>query len=128
MMNSKKRFKIRAQRVRGKISRVSDRHRVTIHKSNKNIYAQIISFEFDYDSNAVVSKTVASASTLTQLYKNEPGVNKCNKINAKKLGFELAKKAFLAGVSKVVLDRGGYKYHGVVKEFADALRSSNIEL
>ncbi len=128
MVDLKKRFKKRAQRVRIKIAKVSDRYRVSIHKSNKNIYAQIIRSDFDSVNNVVVSRTVASVSTLTKESKNRVNVNKCNKVNAKSLGIELAKKAFQVGVSKVVLDRGGYKYHGIVQVFADALRSASIEL
>ena len=128
MVDLKKRFKKRAQRVRAKIAKVSHRYRVSIHKSNKNIYAQIIKSDFDTTKNVMASKTIAYVSTLTNISKDRVNANRCNKVYAEALGIELAKKAIEAGVSKVVLDRGGYQYHGIVKVFADALRSASIEL
>jgi len=127
MNNCKKRFKIRAQRVRSKISKLSDRPRVTIYKSNKNIYAQIIAVNLDNGSNTIVSNTIAYASTLIKADNNLNNVNRCNKSYARQLGTDLGEKAIKIGISKVVLDRGGYKYHGIVKEFADALRACSLE-
>ena len=127
MNNCKKRFKIRAQRVRSKISKLSDRPRVTIYKSNKNIYAQIIALNLDSVTNTIVSNTIAYASTLTKVDNKLNSVNRCNKSYARQLGTDLGEKAMKIGISKVVLDRGGYKYHGIVKEFADALRACSLD-
>lgn len=128
MDNSKKRFQTRAQRVRTKIAKVSKRPRVTIYKSNKHIYAQIISSELYESSNTFVSKTLAHVSTLSNSDSKKPESNRCNKTFAKDLGERLGAKAIEMGILQLVLDRGGYKYHGVVKEFTDALRSCSIEI
>ncbi|WP_316355016.1 50S ribosomal protein L18 [Candidatus Trichorickettsia mobilis] len=117
MRNSKVRFEIRKNRVRTKISKVSDRIRLSIFKSGKHIYAQVID-----DVNSV---TLASASTLDKEIRRA-GKSNCNVNSASLVGELIAVKAKKIGVNKVVFDKGGCKYHGVVKALADAARK-NLE-
>ena len=112
MRNPKHRFEIRTKRVRSAIASLSDRPRLSIFKSGKHIYAQVID-----DSKAV---TVASASTLDKDLKGAK--LGCNKIAAEKVGTLVGQRASAKGVTKVVFDKGGYKYHGVVQALADAAR------
>ncbi|GAA5252271.1 50S ribosomal protein L18 [Candidatus Rickettsia kedanie] len=110
MRSAKLKFEKRRSRIRHKISKTSNRVRLSIFKSGRHIYAQIID-----DSKSI---TIAYASTLDEKIKK----SYCNIENAIKVGAEIAKKADSAGIKEVVFDRGGYKYHGVVKALADAAR------
>lgn len=107
-----RRLKIK-MRVRGKISGTPETPRMTVFRSNKQIYVQII------DDKA--GKTLASASSM----KLEEKVNK--KEQAAKVGEIIAKNALEAGISSVVFDRNGYLYHGRVKEVADAARKGGLK-
>ncbi|MDD2611321.1 MAG: 50S ribosomal protein L18 [Bacteroidales bacterium] len=107
-----RRLKIK-QRVRGKISGTPETPRMTVFRSNKQIYVQII------DDKA--GKTLAAASSL----KLEEKVNK--KEQAAKVGEIIAKNALEAGITSVVFDRNGYLYHGRVKEVADAARNGGLK-
>lgn len=107
-----RRLKIKA-RVRGKISGTLATPRMTVFRSNKQIYVQII------DDKA--GKTLASASSL----KLEEKVNK--KEQAAKVGELISKSALEAGITSVVFDRNGYLYHGRVKEVADAARKGGLK-
>lgn len=114
MRSTKQKFAIRKTRVRSKISKCSTRYRLSIFKSNRHIYCQII--------DDVAAKTLTSVSTLT--IKKTPKA-KCNYVNknyAKKLGEDLANKASALGIKEIVFDRGAYKYHGVIKALADKAR------
>lgn len=102
-------------RVRAKISGTSERPRLNVFRSAKHIYAQII--------NDVKGETIVSASTLD---KDFEGVGS-NKEAAHKVGLYIAKKAKEAGIIKVVFDRGGYLYHGRVKELAEGAREGGLE-
>src|SRR5574344_942334 len=102
-----RRLKIK-QRVRGKISGTPDKPRLTVFRSNKQIYVQII------DDKS--GKTLVSASSM----KMEEKVTK--KEQAAKVGELIAKNAIEAGITAVVFDRNGYLFHGRVKEVADAAR------
>lgn len=119
-MADQKRTKLnsRATRTRGKIKRVStDRPRLSVFRSSKNISAQIIDDE--------AGKTVASASTLeADLRKDLPASS--NKEAAAAIGKVLAERAVKAGVKDVVFDRGGYIFHGRVKALADAAREAGL--
>ena len=112
MTKKEKRLKIKA-RVRGKISGTAACPRLTVFRSNKQIYAQVI--------DDVSSHTLASASSL----KIEEKLPK--KEQAVKVGEMLAKNALEAGVEKVVFDRNGYLYHGRIKELADAARKGGLK-
>lgn len=108
------RLKARKNRIRKKVSGSKERPRVSVRFSNRNIFAQMIDDE--------AGKTLASVSTLE---KGAPATGK-NAGAAKKLGQTLAERAKEAGVTKVVFDRNGRRYHGKVKEFADALKEQGI--
>lgn len=113
MRSSKRRFEIRKARVRSAIARVSDRPRLSVFKSGKHVYAQII--------DDIKSVTIAASSSLEKSFR-QVGKSNCNKTVAEKIGSDVAKKAAAKGVKQVVFDKGGYKYHGVVKALADAAR------
>lgn len=102
-------------RVRRKISGTTERPRLCVYRSNTNIYAQVI--------DDVAGKTLVSASTLDKEVKTK----KANKEAAKEVGSLIAKRAKAAKISNVVFDRGGYIYHGVVKELAEAAREGGLE-
>lgn len=103
----------RRVRVRSKISGSAERPRLSVFRSNKHIYAQLI------DDGK--SETLAAASDVevakTSLSKAEA---------AFEVGKILAKKALKSGIKKVVFDRGGYKYHGRVKALAEGAREGGL--
>ena len=99
--------------IRKKISGTADRPRVSIFKSNKAIYAQLI--------DDVNGHTLASAST------KEIGKEGLNIEIAKDVGKKLAENAKGAGIETVVFDRAGYKYHGRVKSLADGAREAGLK-
>ena len=103
----------RHKRVRAKISGTPDIPR--LYRSLANIRAQIID-----DVNGV---TLVSASTLEKAFEGNGG----NKEAAKIVGKMIAEKAVAKGIKKVVFDRGGYIYHGRVKELADGAREGGLE-
>ncbi|MCC8417112.1 MAG: 50S ribosomal protein L18 [Rickettsia endosymbiont of Bryobia graminum] len=113
MRSAKVKFDVRKARVRSKISKVSDRIRLSVFKSGEHIYAQIID-----DKQSI---TIASASTLDKEIRQLKKSN-CNISLATKVGELIANRASEKGVEEVVFDKGGYKYHGVVKALADAAR------
>lgn len=108
----------RHKRVRRKITGTTQRPRLCVFRSANNIYAQIID-----DTNRV---TVVSASTLDAEIKGSANHNG-NKEAAKLVGSMIAKKAVEKGITEVVFDRGGYLYHGRVKELADAAREAGLK-
>jgi len=108
----------RHMRIRKKVSGTSERPRLSVFRSLKNIYAQIID-----DAQGV---TLVSASSLDPAIK-EQTVNVDGKIQmAKLVGQLVAKKAMEKNISTVVFDRGGYKYHGRVKSLADGAREQGL--
>ena len=102
-------------RVRKKVFGTPERPRLSVYRSEKNIYAQIID-----DINAV---TLASASSLDKDFSAKGG----NKEGAKLVGELVAKKAINSGVTEVVFDRGGYIYHGRVQQLAEAAREAGLK-
>ncbi len=102
-------------RVRRKISGTAERPRLCIYRSNTNLYVQII--------DDVKGNTLVSASTLDKEVKTKYA----NKQAAKELGELIAKKAKAKNIETVVFDRGGYIYHGVVKELAEAARNGGLK-
>ncbi len=110
-------FQRRRLRVRNRLRRVArGRLRLSVHRSNKNISAQIIDDE--------AGRTLVAASTL------EPALGLKGRNNleaAAKVGTEIAKRAKAAGIEEVYLDRGGYLYHGRVKALADAAREGGLK-
>ena len=99
--------------IRRKVSGTAERPRVSVFKSNKGIYAQVID-----DAKGV---TLASAST------KEIGKDRVNVELAKEVGKKLAENAKSAGVEKVIFDRGGYPYHGRVKALAEGAREGGLK-
>lgn len=108
----------RHKRVRRKITGTTQRPRLCVFRSSNNIYAQIID-----DTNRV---TLVAASSLEADVKgavNHTG----NKEAAKLVGQLVAKKAVEKGITEVVFDRGGYLYHGRIKELAEAAREAGLK-
>ena len=105
----------RHKRVRAKISGTPECPRLDVFRSAKHIYAQIID-----DVNGV---TLCSASTRDKDFEGNGG----NKEAAKKVGAAIAKRAADKGIAEVVFDRGGYIYHGRVKELAEAAREGGLK-
>lgn len=102
-------------RVRRKISGTAERPRLCVYRSNTNLYVQII--------DDVAGNTLVAASTLDKEIKTKHA----NKEAAKELGTLIAKKAADKKIETVVFDRGGYIYHGVVKELAEAAREGGLK-
>lgn len=116
--NARKLRQVRHIRVRRKVSGTPERPRLSVFRSLKQIYAQVI--------DDVSGRTIVSASSI------EPGLmpsaEKVPKaVLSKAVGAAIAQRAVQAGKVKVVFDRGGYKYHGRVKALADAAREGGLE-
>ena len=107
-----RRLKIKAG-IRGKISGTPNRPRLTVFRSNKQIYAQVI--------DDTTGRTLAAASSL------KLDVKATKKEIAAKVGEMIAKNAQEAGIQTVVFDRNGYLYHGRIKELADAARNGGLK-
>ena len=105
----------RHKRVRRKISGTPECPRLCVFRSNSNLYVQVI--------DDVKGVTLAQASTLDKEVKTK----KANKEAAKEVGALIAKRAIEKKTKTVVFDRGGYIYHGVVKELAEAAREGGLE-
>ena len=103
------------RRVRKKVHGTTARPRMTVFRSNKDIYVQIIDDE--------QGKTLSAATSLKNA--KTKGVAKMEA--AKMVGAEIAEKAKSAGIEKVVFDRNGYLYHGRVKALADAAREGGLQ-
>jgi large subunit ribosomal protein L18 len=109
-------FKKRRARTRHRIAGNTDRPRLSVFRSGKHIYAQIID-----DRGAV---TLASASTAE---KESDAAKGYNVEAASGVGRKIAERSLAAGVKQVVFDRGGYIYHGRVKALAEAAREGGLE-
>lgn len=106
-----RRNKIKA-RIRGRISGTAQRPRMTVFRSNKQIYVQLI------DDLAGATLVSASSRGIAEGTKSEV---------AAKVGEAVAKKALEAGITEVVFDRNGYLFHGRVKSLADAARTAGLK-
>lgn len=112
--------KKRHYRLRRNLSGTAVRPRLTVFKSNKYIYAQII--------DDVKGHTLASASTMdAALVKSDKLKSTSNIDAAKAVGAQVAKKAKALGIEEVVFDRSGYIYHGKVAALADAAREAGLK-
>lgn len=100
--------------IRNRVTGTAERPRLSIFRSNKQIYAQLI--------DDVNGKTLASAGSAADK-QDGPKVDQ-----AKKVGQAIAERAKAAGVETVVFDRGGYLYHGRVKALADAAREAGLKI
>ena len=99
-------------RIRGKVSGTAARPRMTVFRSNKQIYVQLI--------DDLAGKTLVAASS--------KGIEEGTKIEiAAKVGASIAEKAIAAGITEVVFDRNGYLFHGRVKSLADAARNGGLK-
>ena len=105
----------RTKRTRYKLKKVSNRKRLTVFRSNKHLYAQII--------DDTVGKTLASASTKE---KNMDVDNKDRKSLAEIIGKNIAKRSIEKGIKEVAFDKGKYKYHGLIKILADSARTEGL--
>ncbi len=106
-----RRNKIKA-RIRGRVSGTAQRPRMTVFRSNKQIYVQLV--------DDLAGKTLAATSS--------KGIAEGNKTEiAAKVGAEIARKALEAGITEVVFDRNGYLFHGRVKSLADAARNGGLK-
>jgi large subunit ribosomal protein L18 len=113
--NTKKARLKRHKRVRAKINGSSECPRLCVFRSLKNIYAQII--------DDTTGLTLVSASSLDKDFNGYGG----NTNAAKEVGMLVAKKAIEKGIKEVVFDRGGFVYHGRVKELADGAREGGLQ-
>ena len=105
----------RTKRTRYKLKKVSNRKRLTVFRSNKHLYAQIIDDK--------VGKTLASASTKE---KNMNIDNNDRKSLAQIIGKNIAKRSIEKGIKEVAFDKGKYKYHGLIKILADSARTEGL--
>ncbi|OJV62647.1 MAG: 50S ribosomal protein L18 [Clostridiales bacterium 38-18] len=110
--------KARHARVRKNLAGTAERPRLNIFRSNSNIYAQII--------DDVTGNTLIAASSLEPSVKEKVS-HAGNKEAAKLVGELVAKKALEKGIENVVFDRGGYLYHGRVKELAEGAREAGLK-
>ena len=108
---------VRKSRVRYQIKRNSSRNRLSVFKSNNHIYAQVINDE--------KGTTLTSASSLEKNFREASNVSK--KEMAEKIGTEIAKRSLEKGIKSVSFDRGEYKYHGIIKIFAESARNAGLE-
>ncbi len=102
-------------RVRRKVSGTAECPRLCVYRSNSNVYAQVI--------DDVAGVTLVSASTLDKAVKTKHS----NKEAAKEVGALIAKRALEKNIETVVFDRGGYIYHGIVKELAESAREAGLK-
>jgi len=110
--------KKRSRRVRSGVAGHRDRHRLTVFRSNRNIFAQIID-----DKQGT---TLVQASTLDKEFRKKPS-DSFNKDVAREVGRRIAERAKEKNIVKVVFDRGPYLYHGKVKALADGAREGGLD-
>ena len=109
---------VRHERLRRTLSGTAEKPRMSVFRSLKNIYVQVIDDEKGF--------TLASASTLEKALQPELKGH-CNVEAAKVIGKTIAERAKSKGINAVVFDRGGHAYHGKVKALADAAREGGLE-
>ncbi len=115
MRLSKREARIRRhRRVRAKIRGTAERPRIAVCRTNRHVSAQ-----------AIDDKTGRTLAAVTSVTKDGAGKNMCNRDTATRLGKELGAKMQAQSITHVVFDRGGCVYHGIVKAFADGLRSAD---
>ena len=121
MVSKKSRQEIRVKkhdRLRNRFSGTAERPRLSVFRSNKNMYAQVI--------DDAAGKTLVAASTVEKDVKAE--LSKTNDTEAAAyVGKLVAKRALDAGIKEVVFDRGGFLYHGKIKALADAAREAGLK-
>ncbi|ABV33161.1 MULTISPECIES: 50S ribosomal protein L18 [Pseudothermotoga] len=105
-------------RIRKKVFGTSERPRLSVFRSEKHIYAQIID---DTKGHTLVSASTLDPDLRARIAKTY------NKEAAKEVGKLVAQKALSKGISQVVFDRGGFKFHGRIRELADAAREAGLK-
>jgi len=105
----------RTKRIRTKVKKISSRNRLSVFRSNNHIYVQAID-----DTKGI---TLASASTLEKELVQD---QKDRKELAATIGKEIAKRLIEKGIKDVAFDKGGYKYHGLIKILADSAREEGL--
>jgi large subunit ribosomal protein L18 len=104
--------------VRRRLHGVAEKPRLSVYRSNKQMYCQAIDDES--------GKTLASVSSITE--ENRSALSEKNKTEkAKAVGLQMANRLKELGIERAVFDRGWYRYHGIVKAFADAIREGGIK-
>ena len=111
--------RVRQARVRKKVSGTTERPRLSVFRSLKHIYAQVI--------DDTTGRTIVSASSQEALRENAEAAAGAKTEVSAAVGKVLAERAIAAGVKQVVFDRGGCKYHGRVKALADGSREGGLE-
>ena len=115
--------KIRHLRVRKKISGTPESPRLSIFRSNKFIYTQIVN---DLENKTLISCSSKDSEVLKDKTENKSKLSTKN-FDAYKVGLVISNKCKKSGIKKVVFDRGGYKYHGRVKALAEGARENGLE-
>jgi large subunit ribosomal protein L18 len=114
-----KRLERRKWSVRARVSGSTERPRLSVFRSDKHIYAQVI--------DDLAGKTLAAAASTSADVRGAELVNGGNVAAAKAVGRAIAQRAKAAGITKVSFDRGGRQYHGRVKALADAAREGGLQ-
>ena len=107
----------RKNRIRFKLKKKSSRYRLSVFKSNNHIHTQVINDE--------KGTTLVSASSLEKEYVKTNNISK--KVMAEKIGTEIGKRSLEKGIKSVAFDKGQYKYHGIIKIFAESARKTGLE-
>jgi large subunit ribosomal protein L18 len=116
-----KRFRHRRAhlRIRSKVRGTEERPRLCVHKSLRYVYAQVV--------NDLTGQTLVQASSMESEIRGSLEGGAKSKAAARLVGAKVAERAKAKGIEKVVFDRGGYVYHGRVKELADGAREAGLE-
>lgn len=110
--------RLKRELIRGKIKGTSERPRLSVYRSNENIYAQII--------DDTINKTILSCSTIDRSVKlNISNGRSCQA--SKIMGQKLAERSLKKNITKIVFDRGPYLYHGRIKALADGARAGGLD-
>ena len=117
-MSATDKRKFRHVRLRKKLAGTPSRPRLAVHFSGRHITAQVI--------DDTIGKTLVSVNTTEAELRAKPGA-RANVATASEVGKLIAERAAAQKITKVVFDRGGFKYHGKVKAFADAAREGGFE-
>jgi large subunit ribosomal protein L18 len=119
-LNGKMRRVVRHKRLRSKISGTAERPRLAVYRSISHIYAQLI--------DDVEGSTIAAASSLENELKDKDKDKDSGKISISKVvGESIGRRASEKGISEIVFDRGGYKYHGRIKAVAEGAREAGLK-
>jgi large subunit ribosomal protein L18 len=121
-MREERRLKLRARRrryrVRKKVMGTAERPRLTVYRSGRHIYCQLV--------DDARGKTIVAASTLSPELRDDVKSCSWNKKGAEKVGALIAKRAGDAGITAICFDRNGYRFHGRVKALAESARKNGL--